>query len=197
MERKKLIELIGSIFVAFIFISSYAAFGVSPSSQGPKPKSNSTQLRFIYASAFANATIYNFSNTFTISYKCDDSKVNATLQSLESNGSVANYYQISPNSIYVDSGTMSTASLLSYLSNTLNSSCTSLSATAKVALPSKLSFYFPSSRSSFALSIPSSMRYYSVPVLFNSSLHSINVSIAAIVEANGTIYNMSVSRVSG
>ncbi|MEM0074413.1 MAG: hypothetical protein QW091_00970 [Candidatus Micrarchaeaceae archaeon] len=195
MEKKKLIEFIGSLFVAIIFISSYAAYGMGSSSSNSASKSkatNSTQL--IYGIAFTNATITNYTNVFSIATNCIGKsalKLNETLDAMLANGSIAEYYQSSPNVFSVDSGNESANSILHYIYNSFN--CVNITAGAEIELPYNASFYFGALGRSIKLAIPNALRMHSVAMYFSPNVSNINVSIGALSSEYGIIKNVSVS----
>ncbi|MEM3781729.1 MAG: hypothetical protein QXT43_02080 [Candidatus Micrarchaeaceae archaeon] len=197
METKKLIELLGSLFIAVIFISSYAAFGTgssvsSNSSVGVAKAKNSTQL--FYGVAFAKARIVNYTNAFSLAYNCSGSnatRLNETLAAMLYNGSIANYYPSSAASFYVDSGNESTTSILVHLYSLF--SCVSATALAEIELPSNESFYFSELRSSANLEIPASLRSHSMLLQFAPNASSVNVSISVLASSNGVINSLNAS----
>ncbi|MGC8676120.1 MAG: hypothetical protein ACP5T3_01200 [Candidatus Micrarchaeia archaeon] len=197
MEKKKLIELIGSLFVAFIFISSYAAYGIGSGSGGAKPNRTSSNTTLYYGAGFTTANVENYSSVFSVSMaNCTarySALFNATLQNLSASGSIAGSYQAGPSLISIEAGNESASKLLNYLSSISNKSCTRFLASAIVELPSNVSFYFSVANRSIALPIPESMRYGHINVLFSPQLKTVNVSVSALVTEQGIIRNISVS----
>ena len=195
MEKKKLIQLLGSIFIAVIFLSSYAIgmLSTSNSSNASKPKN----VELVYATAHASVVFQNFSDVLSISTFCNSTKnseiINSSLNALEANGSVATFYPVSQTTQLVDAGNESTYAIFQYLSKRVNMSCTRFKSSAIALLPSSLSFTVPGSAVSVPVAIPASMRRVSIPVNMTSSMSlKANVTIAAMLTSNATIYNMTV-----
>ncbi len=195
MERKKLIELVGSIFVALIFLSSYAAFGnVSPSNSNGTTTLRPSQT--VYATANGNAIITSYGGVMNINVLCSNvtsvsNSLNSELQVLERNGSVSNFYSQQAAQILVQAGNTSTYPLflLLYKDTGTYASCTNFTSTANVKLPNRMTFYIPSQSTSAIISIPSDMQAYSLPVeLHRNMSDTINVTASALLTLNGSIY---------
>ena len=194
MERKKLIEIIGSIFVAAIFLSSYAAFGNI--SQSGNNATTTALSQTYYAVANTNAMVQSYASTFNINITCSNASavsgtLNSELAGLEKNGSVANFYSQQAAQILVQSGSMSSNALYARLSNDIGSgaSCTQFSGTANIDLPGRMNFYVTSQRSSVIITIPDSLRAYSLPIPLAGGMGgTLSVSVSALLEQNGTIY---------
>jgi hypothetical protein len=201
VEKKKLIELIGSIFVAMIFISSYAAFGVG------RITVNTTttvqQQQTFYAIAQTTANIISYGSTMNINISCQNvmnlsRQVNDLLADLESNNSVSYFYSQQAGQIIVQSGKVDTYanynSISSYMG--VNANCTEFTSSATVMIPNKMNFYAPLQKSSMIILISNNRRDYSVPIKFvNNMSNTLNVSVSALLTLNGSIYgNLSVQK---
>lgn len=193
MERKKLIELVGSIFVALIFLSSYAAFGNI--SANASNATTTSQAQTVYAAAVANATIASYGGTININISCSNvtavsGVLNAALASLEKNGSVSNFYSQQASQVLVQAGNASAYRLFLELSKDAGAgaSCTQFLGSANVNLPSRVNFHVPAEKSSIIISIPQSMLTHSLPVAFKENMSStMEVSVSAFLYLNGTI----------
>ena len=203
MERKKLIELIGSVFVALIFLSSYAAFGNTAQSQ-----SNATAtvpVQTFYAVAEANATIQSYGSVMNISISCANAsraanaanitniadELKGALVQLESNGSVANFYSSQENQILVQAGSANAYSLFLRLSKGIGSgvACTRFSGTANITLPSAIGFTVLPQKIKVIVELPQSLQSYSLPVTFAENMSgTLRVLVDAYLEPNSTIY---------
>jgi len=196
MEKKKIIQLLGSIFIAVIFLSSYAIGMLSTSNSSnnaPKPKN----VELVYATAHASVAFQNFSGVLLISTFCNSTKnseiINSSLTALKANGSVTTFYPVSQTTQLVEAGNESTYAIFQYLSKHVNMSCTRFNSKAMVFLPSSLSFTVPGSAVSVPVVVPASMRRIPIPVnMTNNMSLKANVTIAAMLTSNATIYNMSV-----
>ncbi len=195
LERKKLIELIGSVFVALIFLTSYAAFGGG----APGNSTGTTTLtpsQTFYAVANGNATITSYSSVMNIDILCANvsnvsSRISTALQALEKNGSVSNFYSQQAAQMLVQAGNLTTHALFLLLYNDSGSgaACTQFTSTANVKLPRNLTFYLPSQGNSAIISIPSSMQAYSVPITLSLNMSSVmKITASTLLTANGTIY---------
>lgn len=197
MERKKLIELIGSVFVAAIFLSSYAAFGsVAPGGTASGATSVPPSQTF-YATASGNATITSYSGVMNVNIACENissvsSRLNAALQLLERNGSVNNFYSQRATQILVQAGNLSTYPLYLLLYNDTGtySACINFTTTANIRLPDHMTFYIPSEGSKAIIAIPAGMQMYSVPLTLSRNMSStMNVTASTILALNGSIYS--------
>jgi hypothetical protein len=203
LERKKLIELIGSVFVALIFLSSYAAFGNT--AQGQSNATTTAQVQTFYAVAEANATIQSYGSVMNISISCASSasasnavnatnvsdELNGALAQLERNGSVANFYSAQANQILVQAGSANAYSLFLRLSRGIGSgtACTRFSGTANLSLPGTIGFTVLPQKSKIIVELPQSLQSYSLPVTFAENMSgTLRVLVYAYLEPNGTIY---------
>jgi len=196
MERKKLFQLLGSIFIAVIFLSSYA-IGTLSTSNSSNNASKPKNVELVYATAHASVAFQNFSDVLSISTFCNSTKnseiINSSLNALEANGSVATFYPVSQTTQRVEAGNESTYAIFQYLSERVNMSCTKFNSSAIALLPSNLSFTVPGSVVSVPVAIPASMRRILIPVnMTNNMSLKANVTIAAMLTRNATIYNMTV-----
>ena len=193
MERKKLIELIGSIFVALIFLSSYAAFGNI--SANASNATTTAQTQTVYAAAVTNATIASYGGTMNINISCSNvtpvsDALNTALTSLEKNGSVSNFYSQQASQVLVQAGNTGAYQLFQELEKDAGTgaSCTQFSGSANANLPSKINFHVPAEKSSIIIVIPQSMQTHSLPVAFKENMNStMQVSVSVFLELNGTI----------
>ncbi len=194
MERKKLMQLIGSLFVFVIFIASYLSF----SSAAPIAKTTTTTiLQTFPAIGYANATVIGYGNTATVYIICDlnstASKLSNALTTLENNGSINNFYSPTINTTLIYLNTMDPVRFKSYLENSLGenaSHCISLSADTKLLLPKVVDFKINSQQ--YPIPIPNSTRSlsFSLPVGTNNT---VKLRILALLTQNGSIYNLTAS----
>jgi len=201
MEKTSLFKLLGAIFIAIIFLASYAAFGGN-SSAPSRQTTTVTSIPYLpqYGATEVNASITGYSPVFSIYTVCNSADIqnalNSMLNKLEKNGSISNYYSPDNTTVSVQAGSMNASSTYSYISKMLNQSalnCTRFSAQATVALPNRIGFKV--NGYSFVAVIPQQQDFYTVPVYINSTVHkSALVKVAALFTPNGTIYgNMSVT----
>ena len=196
-----MIELIGSIFVAVIFITSYAAFG------GGGLAGNATTtaqpLQTVYAVAQGAANIISYGSTMNINVSCSNvtyvsKQINDLLANLESNNSISYFYSQQLGQIMIQSGKEGVYanynSISSYIS--ANASCTGFTSSATVTIPKTMNFYAPLEKVSTIVAIPGNMRNYSISIKFLKNMsNTLNVSVSALLTLNGSIYgNLSVQK---
>jgi hypothetical protein len=186
-KRKQLIFLLGSVFVAVIFLTSYAAFsnnnGSSSSTSTVKPSTT------FFALGNSNALIINYSDIAVVIPKNSNSSKNnvtAILSGLETNGSVQNYIY-SNGSYQVVLATISAYGLQQLLyRKTGQPNSITVGSTATVFMPSNVVLYY----TNVPVVVAPPSRNYSVYVKSVKSPGTIiNVSISALLNRNGSIYN--------
>lgn len=195
MERKKLIELIGSIFVALIFFSSYAAFG-NFGAGGSNATTTITPSQTYYAVASGNASITAYSSVMNINITCANitsvsNVLNGRLTELQRNGSISNFYSQQAAYILVQAGNTSTYPLYQELSGIIgnSSACTHFTSTASVNLPGTMEFFVPTLGNRVQVSIPQSLRTYSLPIEFSNNMSgTVGVAVSTLLSPNATVY---------
>ncbi|MEM3841190.1 MAG: hypothetical protein QXN59_00635 [Candidatus Micrarchaeaceae archaeon] len=118
-QKKKKFLFFGSLFVAAIFLSSYASFG----NNGSPIQSNSTTTisssRIVpIAIGYVNGTVVGYSNSFSLRANNGTNKtlLSNFVNKLEANGSI-NSFSVSGGSYLLDQGTMdayNVSSLIAY-----------------------------------------------------------------------------------
>ncbi len=201
MDRKKMIEFIGALFVAAIFLTSYAAF--SSNNSAANTASTSSTVATYYAVGNTNAAITGYNNTLFVNVSCKGAlqnqtfnKINAIATQLENNGSVLTYsssgsgFQIGPQN-------MNSKSIYDYMYTKLGSNstnCTVFSTTATVELPGLIQMSVQGQ--SIAVKVPYSVAVQQISLELNQSMPStLPLRVAVLITANGTMYgNPSISR---
>jgi hypothetical protein len=203
LEKRRMIELIGALFVAVIFLTSYAAFAGG----GARAYGNATttaRVRTYYVTGRAQANITSYGQVLEANVSCKnatsvESLMNGLLAAMERNGSVSNFYSPSQGHILVQLANYTAYKVYGLLSAGIGPSaaCTNFTTQANAQLPARITFSLPASKSGFAIAIPSSQRSFTLPIALGSVTNSIiNVSVATLVTENGTIYgSISVIRV--
>ena len=188
-KRKKSLLFFGSLFVAVIFLSSYASFG----SNGNPLQSNSTttiKSRYVipYATADVNGTIVGYSNHFSISASngTNETLLAAIVNKLEANSSIYSY--TGGNLSYsIDQGTMNAFEIYDLLrSNHINAS---FAVTTVVRLPAEA--YLRSYNQSYYTVLPNAT--YSIPMPSLSSIGSnvpVHVLATNIDSENGSVFRI-------
>ena len=202
MERKKLIELIGAVFIAVIFLSSYVSLSIFTNS-----KTTTTVLQnTVFASGFTNTIITGYGQIVNINVQCSNSMVSDNTSSfignamtgLENNDSISNYYTIG-DKITVQSGTKNAYQIYNYTKKELtyaSDNCTSFSGTGMVALPQVMPMSIGNPPSTYSIVIPNSSRVYYLPLTFSSNMRlKVRVKVNTLVNSTGYVYgNITVVR---
>lgn len=188
-KTKKTIFLIGSLFVAVIFVTSYAAFN----NNGSAPASSSTTVpagtplsgQFNGA---ANALVENYTDLAYVSVtnRSQMSKLNDTLGALQANGTIT-FDPIPGNSTTYSAllSSITTYQLYLYLSNSLSGGNVLVSGVAYVKLPN--SVYMYQAGSSALVTIPNTTHKMMVkPVVAINS--TIPVKMRAILTTTHQVY---------
>lgn len=200
MEKKKWIELLGSVFVAVIFLSSYAAF--SNKSVSTNTTTTITQSPTFLAEAKGTARVLSYAPLMTIMVQCKDAS-NVTKQINDflntQNKSVVAltpYPGENSSQTVVTSGELGTYYLYNSVSENLgaNANCTEFSTAAEILLPSSMSFVALQESGSAVIQLPGEFRNYSMPVLMASDMaNTMNVLVYAILTENGAIHGQNIT----
>jgi hypothetical protein len=200
MNKKQLLQLIGSLFVAVIFVASYTSMSTNPLPS--QSKTSTTIVQTIYSYAFANAVVTGYASTATVAIGCNatvqasiGSKISSILTLLRKNNSVSNYYSPSSNMTLVYLGNMNMSKFYRYVSNYIGANdmaCTSVQTDAEVLLPTTMNFYIQSQP--YPIVIPSNLRAQRVPVSMHGNMSNmLKLKVYALVTVSGNIYgNMSI-----
>ncbi len=203
MEKKKLVEVLVAICVGVLFLSSYANFAGSNGIGAPKVNATTTAIvpQTVYAYGFANAMILNYSENLQVGVSCSNSTavlgiIENITSALESNNLVINTYSTG-RTVLVQVGNIGARGFYKYVSSRLNQStllCTSFAGTADVELPQSINFTVSgTTKQSFPAQLSASMRSNQVPINLSYNGSSIRMKIAALLEANGTVYQLNVT----
>jgi hypothetical protein len=187
-KNKRWIFLIGSILVALIFLSSYAAF--SNNNSGTTSTSTIKPATTYFATGSSRAQISNYSDIAVVtladtSNAATNSTVNA-ISDLESNGSVQDYtYTNGSYQIVLSSISPYDLQQILYAKTGLNNSM-NVSSTATITLPKNVILHYAGQ----PINLDLQNRNYSVYLSNVRAIGSvINVSISALLARNGSIYN--------
>ncbi|HIH50616.1 MAG: hypothetical protein ABSE71_01655 [Candidatus Micrarchaeaceae archaeon] len=192
-KTKKLIFLIGAIFVGIIFLTSYAAFGNNGSATTVTSTVAAATGPTVFATANASALITGYSQVAYVSVPNGSNSTASALaglmSKLEANGSIDNYINNNNNSYEIYSSELSAYALQKLLYAKLGSSNeVVVGSTADIMLPGNLSMYYPNS--SRPVSVPLSDRNYTIYLNSVRSIGSpVNVSVSALLTERGTLYN--------
>lgn len=211
MERKKFVEFLGALFIAFIFISSYLEFtnigGSSAASANVSKAKNASPTVFSYG--YSNSIVSGYGRVLDVNVTCNssesanaDANLTNSLNGLEANGSAENFIQTSNGYSVLLSGNYSDKAYR-YITKTVNSSylsCMSFSSSLNLLLPQKVNLTYSSGVGSgfqnISVAVPQKFRTYSIPVTFNGTNATyFRLKLLAELYQNATIANMSISLV--
>ncbi len=190
-RTKQIIFLVGSIFVALIFLSSYAAF----SNNGGSSTSTSTIKNVLTFPSFgsSNAVITNYSDigiNITLLRNSNATRTNVTnfLSALQANGTVQSYvYQNGSYAQIVLSG-MSAYQLQQQLYKLVNGSANSIEvgATTDIRMPNNITLYYNNVQ---PITVYLPIRNYTIRMKNVKSVGTvINLGTSALLARNGSIY---------
>lgn len=200
MDKKRLIELLGAIFVAVIFLTSYASFGTR-NSQVPKTTTTVISNAF-YSTSTVDAAITGYGPALTINVSCSNAskvygQVNNILLNYEKNGSVNTYFPQGSNQFQIESGMRSSYAIYLSMKQSLGSNATCIVAnpTFFIQLPSTVVFYTPALRSNETVILQKSQTKYEISARFEQNVSNvIAVYVSALVTPQGVVYgNLNVS----
>jgi hypothetical protein len=193
LEKKKLIELLAAVFIAVIFVSSYAAFG---NSGGIAKTSTTTIPGTIQIHGSAQGSIVSYGDVLDVNVSCANASavsgsLSGYLAALEKNGSIDNFYSPADNEVLVQTGNYSLLKAYGAIAAKLgrNANCTGFAATqATVQIPSAINATYEGGAAK--IPIPNALRNYTRQVALSKGMsNSIGVSVYALVTQNGTIFN--------
>ena len=193
MDRKKAIEFVGALFVAVIFVTSYAAFS---SQSQTSTTSTSSAVATYYAVGYANAAIVGYNSTLFVNTTCKGAlgnqtvnRINAIATALENNGSVLTFSSSGSN-FQIGPLAMNSKKIYDYVYSKLDANstdCTLFSTTATVELPGSINMSVQGQK--LAVSIPSSIAMQQIDLKLNQSVPSaLPLRVAVLVTQNGTVY---------
>lgn len=179
---------LGSLFVAVIFLSSYGAFNNNTATTSSTTSIANVKTYFVSGSS--NAIVVNYSNVATLLVNksvnaSSSNQILATLNTLESNGSINSYIEIN-NSFQIFLSTINAYSLEQLFYTKLGSNkTTAVNASSIVSLPKTITMYLNKQSVPMHLTQTNySMNIFPLRQVGNT----IKVSLNAIVTANGTVY---------
>jgi hypothetical protein len=183
-DGKKLLMLIGALFVAAIFLSSY----LSSNNSGTATTSTKPSSTYL-AIGRASATITGYgSNAYVpLSNQSNDTmeNVSAALSGLEANGSISNYIHVGDGYQVALSG-MDAYALQQSIRKGTALVHSNITTTAYLLLPANEVLYV----NSYPVDVAFSRRNYSISLAGLEPVGShLNVSVFALITANGSVYN--------
>lgn len=191
-KKKKFILFLGSVFVAVIFLTSYASFG---NNRAMTTSATTTVIvRSFPAFGSSTATVTGYGAAAHVGIGANASAASnampGLLSILQSNGTINNY--IGSNRSYeVYSSKIDAYALQGLLRSAVNqSNAITVTATAYIRLPQNLTLYY----STYPINVYLNGRNYSVNMTNLKAVGStVNVSVSALVTSNGLVYNNQLS----
>jgi len=193
LDKKKIIEFLGAIFVAAIFITSYASFGTR-TSQGQKTTTTAINNAF-YSRATVAAAITGYGPALTINVSCSNAskvyeQVNNILLNYEKNGSVNTYFSQGSNQFQIESGTLSSYAIYLSMKQGLGSNATCIVAnpTFFVQLPSTVVFYNTVLGVNETVTLQKSQTKYEISARFEQNVSNvITVYVSTLLTPQGAV----------
>lgn len=207
MEKGAIIKILITVFIAVIFIASYASFGNNGTGTLVTSITTSVPPQTAYAAANVNGTVSGYGPIMSMFITCNNvSLKNSTiysisniLTSLENNNSVNNFFSPNQTTFTVYTANMNPYNVSTYLNSTMPNSqfeCINLRSQTILTIPSKINFTVASQH--VLIPIPANLRNYTsntkvVPI--NSKLP---LRISTLLTSTGAIFgNLSVSAIGG
>lgn len=196
MERKKMIELAGMIFVAAIFLSSYAAFGSNSPGGGATTTVNQSQLAYAQTPSPVAAQLIGYNSTMQASVLCGNATrvsgaLNGLLANMTRNGNVTDFQPENSTITLIEAGSEGSYALYRALGSNLGAgaNCTRFTTTAEIQLPSALKVVVAGSQGGISVQLPSNLRREFVPATLGSSTgNTISVYAYMLLTRNYTVY---------
>ncbi len=204
MDKKQAIRFFLALFVGLIFISSYYTFrNLNGGAQSQKTKQASAP-QTVPGFGTANAGIVGYNNTMYIYTACNtanetgaEAGVSAIVSELEKNGTVYDSYSIQ-NETVVQSGSANASYIYSVFMKRLNAtsrSCLRFSSYAEAELPNQVQLFIYTINKTYPVNVPQNLSVVQVPVTLSANMSKVvKVRIAALIELNGTVYSLNVTK---
>ncbi len=183
-NKKKLLMLVGSIFVAVIFLSSYMSSSNSPGST-TTIKAPATYLAIGKSSGIITGYGSNAYLALPNQSNRTLESVNGTLSAFEANGSISNYIHVNGGYQIALSGVNAYA-LQQSIRNITALANSNITTTAYLLLPANALLYV----NSYPVTVALSKKNYSISLTGIKPLgSSLNLSVFALITKNGSVYN--------
>lgn len=201
-RKNKKILFLGSLFVAFIFLSGIASLN---NNNGLVPQANTTttirRISSVPVSGYANVVVLGYPNTALLRLQHQNGSVvawlNSTLSSLENNGLVSDYYLSAPGEYQVLFSNQSRFGPYSLQQNItgrfgMENAPITVNANSFVLLPPTMQLYVGSQEVTvYTKVLNRSMQIYPLQMP-GSSLRT--MVFALVAETNGTVLNITLSQ---
>jgi hypothetical protein len=204
MEKKRMLQIIGSLVIAVILVVSYAAAGAGQNNQPPSSspvQAQSSAVPVWHATGYANATIARYAGSLKITSACNQSVSNQTLDAAFSQLSgLAKNNSVLLNQfggvVFVQLISVTPMQIYASLASGLNSSalsCIRMYGSTYVMLPGTINFnaddiYSPSVTKRVSIAIQNSSRERLLQItISNSSRSLLGVEVTALLDQNFSV----------
>ncbi|MDE1846396.1 MAG: hypothetical protein KGH53_03925 [Candidatus Micrarchaeota archaeon] len=210
MDRKEITRILLTLFIAVIFIASYASFGNSGSNLSTS-STTSIAPQTVYGSGNANATITGYGPKVSVLISCPtpqattilNNNVFTILTNLEDpkNNSINNFFAPNQSAYTIFTGSkLNSYQLASYINATVatnaSRNCLSYRGLVQYALPSNVSLQVSTQK--VVLPIPVNLRSYTLNAKILPINSKVALRVSTLLTYNGTIFgNMSVTTLGG
>ena len=190
-KKKRLILLGGSLFVAFMFITSIGGFGNNNSSSSSTTTISASAGTY-HVQGYVNGTVSGYSqdvylNTTRLS-AAGNSTVESLLQSMENNGTISNYIT-EPNGFYAYLSTITPYALQEYFSGSNATKNVTITAQALIQLPASMNLtYYQNKLHVLSPQTPQPVALSPLPAT-NSSIRLFVSAIVVQGSTGFTVYN--------
>lgn len=185
-KTKKIVFFIGSVIVAIMFISSYAAFG---NNGGTTTTTTVGQQSAYFSTGTSNAVIVNYSYIANITLTNTSNSVKqgvmGVISGLEANGSIQNYVTTGYGYQAILYGISAYDLMRRFDSNATLNKSVEVGAVTYITLPSEVTLYYGNQ----PITVRPASRNYTVYMPRVEAVGSVvNVALSALIERNGSIY---------
>ncbi|MCW6160318.1 MAG: hypothetical protein LVQ95_04500 [Candidatus Micrarchaeales archaeon] len=189
-KKKKIVTFIGTLFVAIMFVGSYAAFNNNSGNSSTSTATTTVQGGATYfVSGNANAVVTGYSQLATVSLESNNTALSSLasneLAQLQNNGSISNYVA-QGNGFQIFTQNMNAYKLQQLLASKLGSANVSVNASTSFSLPRTL----PLTYRNQIVDVKLTNTNFTAPA---SPLQDIGTNVTvvvhALVYANGGIYD--------
>lgn len=207
MEKGALIKILITIFIAVIFIASYASFGNNGTGTIVTSITTTIPPQTAYAAANVNGTVSGYGPIMSMFITCSNVSlknstiysVSNTLTSLENNNSINNFFSPNQTTFTIYTANMNPYNVSTYLNSTIpqiQTACINFRSQTILTIPSKINFTVANQH--VVIPIPANLRNYTSNTKIVPLNSKLPLRVSTLLTANGTIFgNLSVSAIGG
>ncbi|MGC8537592.1 MAG: hypothetical protein ACP5MZ_01230 [Candidatus Micrarchaeia archaeon] len=185
-KRKRMLLFIGSLLVAVMFLTGAAGLGSgnsSPSSGSSSPATHTLHITNTFlASGILNATVYGYGSSIKLALRNNTyiNKTAAILSSLESNGSISTFTQVS-GTFELYAGKYNTYQIYVDLLKELGNNSFSFSAPEYIKLPAQATLGVRNTTIVVNTSLARDYQLYSNPIAPNSIIQTRVLALVGVL----------------